>query len=64
MPDIRPDQIGTACLIPALSLPDIRPNPNLDLFPEYAAAEKAAMILLEHRYYGKSHPTEDIRYMA
>jgi len=27
---------------------------------EYAKNEKAAMILLEHRYYGKSHPTKDM----
>jgi len=27
---------------------------------EYAENENAAMILLEHRYYGKSHPTKDM----
>jgi len=27
---------------------------------KYAEDEGAAMILLEHRYYGKSHPTEDL----
>jgi len=27
---------------------------------EYAEQESAAMMLLEHRYYGKSHPTKDL----
>ena len=27
---------------------------------DYAKQEGAAMVLLEHRYYGESHPTEDL----
>jgi len=33
---------------------------NTGAWKDYAASVNGAMMLLEHRYYGKSHPTEDL----